>query len=54
MLCLDGGGSRGLAMAVVIEQLEEMLNDEKLHVGQDSNEEKKVKFWQLFDLVAGV
>ena len=41
-------------MAIVIQKLEEMLNNKKLHGGKGRDEDNQVRFWQLFDLVAGM
>ena len=53
ILCLDGGGSRGLVMTMAIEKLEEILNSGRFHDGKVPEDESRVKLWQLFDLVAG-
>ncbi len=51
MLGLDGGGSRGLVLALVIEDLEKKLKDDRFH---DPNKPKHdVGIWQLFDMVVG-
>ena len=51
MLCLDGGGSRGLVMAMMMQNLEEKMNHEEFHGGR--NPAHCVCMYELFDLVAG-
>ena len=46
ILCLDGGGSRGIVEAMAIEKLEECLNCQSVAT--------TVKLCQLFDLIAGI
>ena len=50
ILSLDGGGSRGLVLALTIQNLEKKLNNEKFHQGKEGN----VRIWQLFDLIVGM
>ena len=50
ILSLDGGGSRGLVLAMMIEKLEEKLNDERFHQGTNGN----VQLWELYDLIVGM
>ena len=50
ILSLDGGGSRGLVLAMTIQSLEEKLNNKVFHNGGEGN----VRLWQLYDLIVGM
>ncbi len=53
MLGLDGGGSRGLVLALVVKELDERLNHKHFHGGIEPDTDSQVRIWQLFDVVIG-
>ncbi len=50
ILSIDGGGSRGLVVAMMLERIEKVLNLPEFHAG---NHDNRVQIWQLFDLIIG-
>ena len=50
MLSLAGGGSRGLVLAMIVEELERILNSDDFHSNQDH---EPVFLSDLFDIIIG-